>query len=176
MALKLLKIGSADKVGAAKEVREYFENLGFKIVEQDLDRPWGFYYYFDPRQTKKFISVFFGDVELSGIDTYLPLQPKVLVFESGKMNSWQYHHRRAEIWRVITNSMQAVLSKTDDETPAKTLEFGDVISFERGIRHRGGATPSEWCAVAEIWQHTDPNNLSNEEDIIRLQDNYGRAN
>ena len=28
--------------------------------------------------------------------------------------------------------------------------------------------------VAEIWQHTDKNNPSDEEDIIRVQDNFGR--
>jgi hypothetical protein len=28
--------------------------------------------------------------------------------------------------------------------------------------------------VAEIWQHTDPKNPSNEEDIVRLQDDFGR--
>jgi len=28
--------------------------------------------------------------------------------------------------------------------------------------------------VAEIWQHTDPKHPSNEEDIVRLQDDFGR--
>jgi hypothetical protein len=32
----------------------------------------------------------------------------------------------------------------------------------------------EWGAVAEIWIHTDAQNLSNEEDIHRLQDDYAR--
>jgi hypothetical protein len=29
--------------------------------------------------------------------------------------------------------------------------------------------------VAEIWQHTDPGNPSNEDDIVRLADDYSRA-
>ena len=28
--------------------------------------------------------------------------------------------------------------------------------------------------MAEIWQHTNPNEESNEEDIVRLQDDYNR--
>ncbi len=28
--------------------------------------------------------------------------------------------------------------------------------------------------VAEIWQHTDPTNPSEEDDIVRLQDDFGR--
>jgi mannose-6-phosphate isomerase len=28
--------------------------------------------------------------------------------------------------------------------------------------------------IAEIWQHTDPENPSDENDIVRLQDDFGR--
>ena len=28
--------------------------------------------------------------------------------------------------------------------------------------------------VSEIWQHTDPNNPSDENDIVRISDDYGR--
>lgn len=174
--LQILDIKSKDKLGAIQEVGLYFLKLGFKIAHDiDVLRPWGFYFYFDRDQTKKFADEFFGGVELKGIDTTLPLQPKVLVFEQGKLNSWQYHHRRSEIWRVITNSMQAVTSETDNEAPAKILKFGDVVNFTQGMRHRGGAVAGEWGAVAEIWQHTNPSNPSNEDDIVRLADDFGRA-
>jgi hypothetical protein len=29
--------------------------------------------------------------------------------------------------------------------------------------------------VAEIWQHTDPDHPSNEDDIVRVQDDFGRG-
>jgi hypothetical protein len=46
--------------------------------------------------------------------------------------------------------------------------------LKKGERHRliGFET---WGVVAEFWQHTDPTNPSNEEDIIRLQDDYSRV-
>jgi hypothetical protein len=31
-----------------------------------------------------------------------------------------------------------------------------------------------WGVVAEIWQHTDPAVPSDEDDIIRVQDDYNR--
>jgi hypothetical protein len=31
-----------------------------------------------------------------------------------------------------------------------------------------------WGIVAEIWRHTDVENPSNEEDIVRVQDDFGR--
>lgn len=169
-----LEIDSQDKLNAIQTVADYFTGKGFKIIELDALRPWGFYFYFDPAQTDKFVKEFFGGVELEGIDAELPLQPKVLVFEPGKMASWQYHHRRAEIWRVITDSARALQSDTDEQPPAQPMKFGDVVNFTQGARHRGGATEGAWAAVAEIWQHTDPAHPSDEDDIVRLQDDFGR--
>jgi mannose-6-phosphate isomerase-like protein (cupin superfamily) len=170
--MRLLEIKSKDRAGAIEEVRKYFES--YKIVYQELDRPWGFFFYFEPAETQKFADEFFEDVELTGIDINLPLQPKVLVFEPRKRLSWQYHHRRAEIWRCITEGCWVMTSPDDNQPDAKQIKFGDVVNSTAGIRHRAGAN-KEWGAVAEIWQHTDPDNLSDEQDVVRLQDDYGRS-
>jgi mannose-6-phosphate isomerase-like protein (cupin superfamily) len=169
----LLEIKSENKLGAIQEVANYFLSRDYKIVDADVLRPWGFYFYFDPIQTSKFSSEFFADVKLRGIDTSLPLQPKVLVFEPNKRLSWQYHNRRAEIWRCITKQCLVTTSLTDQADSPRLIKFGEVVNFTQGTRHRGCGT-DEWGAVAEIWQHTDPNNPSNETDIVRLQDDFGR--
>lgn len=172
--LKLLDIKSKDKLGAIQEVGQYFIKLGFKIIDIDVLRPWGFYFYFDVAQTEKFAKEFFEGVGLTGINTSLPLQPKVLVFEPGKRLSWQYHNRRAEIWRCITQSCWVMTSDDDQQPQPKPIKFGDVVNSTAGTRHRAGANDA-WGAVAEIWQHTDPRNPSDEEDVVRLQDDYGRT-
>jgi mannose-6-phosphate isomerase len=171
--LKLLQIDTNNKVEAIQIVGEYFIEQQFKITNLDVLKPWGFYFYFDPDQTKKFINTFFEGVKLDGIDTSLPLQPKVLVFQPNVLISWQYHDRRAEIWRCITKNCRVVMSETDEQPRPKTISFGDVVNYTRGLRHRGGGT-DEWGAVAEIWQHADPNHPSDEEDVVRLQDDFGR--
>ena len=140
----------------------------------DLGRPWGFYFYFDPDQTTKFTNEFFKGIDLEGIDASLPLQPKVLVFEPNKRVSWQYHNRRSEIWRCITEECQTSTSQSDEEGNPEIIKYGDVVNFTQGTRHRGGATKSGWGAVAEIWQHADPSHPSDEADIVRLQDDFGR--
>jgi mannose-6-phosphate isomerase len=173
--LDLLQIDANDKLTAVQEAANYFVAKGFKIIQMDLQRPWGFYFYFDTEQTSKFTDAFFSDVELEGIDTSLPLQPKVLVFEPGKMASWQYHHRRSEIWRCITKTCHYVISDTDKLASGKQIGFGDVVNFVQGKRHRGGSGDDQWAAVAEIWQHTDSNNPSDEDDIVRVQDDFGRS-
>ena len=66
-----------------------------------------------------------------------------------------------------------VRSHNDEETTSVLMTKGELINLEKGERHRlVGA--NEWGVVAEIWVHTDPENPSNEEDIVRLQDDYGR--
>ena len=49
---------------------------------------------------------------------------------------------------------------------------GDQIKLSQGERHRLVGL-ADYGVVAEIWQHTDQV-PSNEEDIIRVQDDYGR--
>jgi len=53
------------------------------------------------------------------------------------------------------------------------LKRGDTITLKKGERHRLVGL-NEWGIVAEIWIHTDANHPSDEEDIVRLQDDFGR--
>jgi mannose-6-phosphate isomerase len=51
--------------------------------------------------------------------------------------------------------------------------LGETITLKQGERHRLIGL-DDWGIVAEIWVHTDVNNPSNEDDIVRLQDDFGR--
>ena len=53
------------------------------------------------------------------------------------------------------------------------LNSGNQIKLAVGERHRLIGL-NNYAVVAEIWQHTDKNFPSNEDDIIRLKDDYGR--
>ncbi|MGB1362620.1 MAG: phosphoheptose isomerase, partial [Flavobacteriaceae bacterium] len=99
--------------------------------------------------------------------------PKILIVNPKARLSWQYHHRRAEIWRVYQGSVGIIRSNDDDQKSLITLNEGDQVRLKQGERHRLIGLEQQ-ALVAEIWQHTDPNNPSNEEDIVRLQDDFGR--
>ena len=101
------------------------------------------------------------------------LSPKILVVEPGKRLSWQYHHRRAEIWQCISGSVNVITSDTDEEAESQALNPGNQIRLSQGQRHRIVGL-STWGVLAEIWQHTDVNNPSDESDIVRVQDDFGR--
>ena len=49
----------------------------------------------------------------------------------------------------------------------------DQINICKKIRHRIIGT-NDYAIVAEIWIHTDKSNPSDENDIIRLQDDFNR--
>jgi hypothetical protein len=61
----------------------------------------------------------------------------------------------------------------DSENQSQILVTGDCVMLEKEERHRLIGLES-WAVIAEIWQHTDIENPSNEEDIVRLQDDFGR--
>ena len=88
--------------------------------------------------------------------------------------SWQYHHRRAEIWRVYRGAVGIIRSDDDDQKPLITLNEGDQVKLRKGERHRLIGLENQ-ALVAEIWQHTDPDHPSNEDDIVRVQDDFGRG-
>ena len=86
--------------------------------------------------------------------------------------SWQYHHRRAEIWRVYKGSV-GIIRSDDTQGAMEIYNEGDQITLKQGERHRLIGLDQQGI-VAEIWQHTDPNHPSDEDDIVRVQDDFGR--
>ena len=67
-----------------------------------------------------------------------------------------------------------VRSETDEETPMKTYRKGERVELAQGERHRLVGLEN-MGVVAELWQHTNPENPSSEEDIIRVQDDFKRT-
>ncbi len=153
------------------------ENLikakGFKVISKDFERPWGGFLVIDESQAQDFSNQFFKGLNVQTLKIRGKLSPKILIVKPKARLSWQYHQRRAEIWRVFKGECGIVRSDTDMENQMKIYNEGDQIKLEQGERHRLIGL-EEYCLVAEIWQHTDKNNPSNEEDIVRIQDDFGR--
>jgi mannose-6-phosphate isomerase len=168
-----IDLTSKDRVLVFQETEKYLSGLEFHIVKKDESRPWGGFFVINENQAEYFADLFFPETQLSTLYKTGKLSPKILLVEPQKRLSWQYHHRRAEIWRVLAGKVNVVTSFSDEESDVITLMAGQVISLEKGERHRLVGT-NEWGVVAEIWQHTDASHPSDEDDIVRLQDDYGR--
>ena len=155
------------------ETQELLRSHEFKIIKEDVSRPWGGFYVIDEKQAGAFAEHFFPDEDFAEINLTGRLSPKILMVAPGKRLSWQYHNRRAEIWRCVSGVAGVVTSDNDEENSATILKPGDIIKLKQGERHRLIGLES-WGIIAEIWQHTDASDFSDEDDIVRLQDDFGR--
>lgn len=155
------------------KIQKKVEKLGFRIDKQDRERPWGGFFVIDESQAPQFIAHYFPHLSLVDFSGYKKLSPKILLVAPNKRLSWQYHFRRAEIWKVIGGTAGVVVSDTDEQTELQKLSLGTIVNLHQGERHRLVGL-DEWGIIAEIWQHTDPSNPSDEDDIVRVQDDFGR--
>jgi len=168
-----LELKSTDKAGIFAEVEKYLNDLKLGIVAKDQERPSSGFFVIDEEQAQQFGKLFFPEIDLASLRISGKLSPKILLVQPDKRLSWQYHHRRAEIWRVIGGTAGVVTSLTDVEADKVELKSGDTIRLSQGQRHRLIGL-KEWGVIAEIWQHTDATNPSDENDIVRVQDDFGR--
>lgn len=151
------------------EIKEKIKSDGFNIVGGEI-RVWGEFWYIDESQVEKFANTYFDNINWNS-DDFSPnsprLTPKILHIYPGKQLSWQYHSRRAEHWRVLENEVGVIISDTDELGAMQTYYPDDYIFIKQGKRHRLLGLETD-CLLAEIWQHSDKNNPSDEFDIFRL--------
>jgi mannose-6-phosphate isomerase len=154
-------------------VQSELEDQNFRIVDKDHNRTWGGFFVIAEYQAQRFGDLYFDGLDASSLKISAKLSPKILVVAPTKRLSWQYHHRRAEIWRVIQGQAGVVRSNSDSENDLEILNVGATVALFQGERHRLVGL-KDYAVVAEFWKHTDVDNPSAEEDIFRLQGNFGR--
>jgi len=89
---------------------------------------------------------------------------KIITVEPGGTLSLQYHHRRAEFWVVLDEGLEVTIGERVWR-PAPNEE----IYIPREARHRLRSIGPNPARIMEIWLGD-----SDEADIVRLEDTYGR--
>lgn len=156
-----------------ESVRKQLDDYNLTIVYEDQSRPWGGFFVLSEDQIERFIKLHFSHLDKSTFQVANKLSPKILVVAPKCRLSWQYHHRRGEFWTVVKGPVKVAISDTDHEQEIVTLHDGETIRLTQGQRHRLIGT-DDWGVVAEIWQHTVADMPSDENDIVRVQDDFGR--
>lgn len=164
---------NTEKKSVFEQIEAELKKENFTIISQDQTRPWGGFFVLDESQAEVFALKFFPHLKMTEIQITNKLSPKILIVAPHKRLSWQYHFRRAEIWKVLAGVVGVKTSATDEEGEIQELAPGSFIKLEKGERHRLIGLEA-WGIVAEIWQHTNPENPSDEDDIVRVQDDFGR--
>ncbi|MGH9930744.1 MAG: phosphomannose isomerase type II C-terminal cupin domain [Pyrinomonadaceae bacterium] len=84
----------------------------------------------------------------------------------GKRLSYQKHAQRAEHWVVVQGTAKVTLDDRDI-----ILEAGQAIDIRVGAAHRMENTGKETLVFIEVQR----GGYLGEDDIVRLQDDFGRA-
>lgn len=137
------------------------------------DKPWGAYLRISDSTLPQFYAAYWADADVPEPGDHLKLAPKILIVAPGARLSLQYHFRRREHWRILDGPVTVACGKDEGSVVESVYHAGDVLHLPCGDWHRliGMQT---WGRVAEIWEHTDPARPSDEDDIVRVQDDYGR--
>ena len=152
---------------------EILRSQNLKVVDKDTDRPWGGFFVISEGNAQDFSNIYFNGLNTEELKVSGKLSPKILIIAPNKRLSWQYHHRRSEIWKIVSGEIKVVTSHDDKERKEQILKEGDKIRLYKGERHRIIGL-GDYAVVAEIWIHTDKDNPSDENDIVRVQDDFDR--
>ena len=155
------------------KIFEIVTSQKLKVIDKDTDRPWGGFFVISENNAQDFSNIYFNGLNTEELKISGKLSPKILIIAPNKRLSWQYHKRRSEIWKVVSGEIKVVTSHDDIERKEEILKEGDEIMLSKGERHRIIGL-DEYAVVSEIWIHTDKNNPSDENDIVRIQDDFNR--
>ena len=91
---------------------------------------------------------------------------KTIEVQPGQRLSYQQHQRRSEHWFVVSGGGVVTLDGGDRE-----VRRGDAVDVPAGVAHRVRNTGPVPLVFVEV-QHGD---YFGEDDIVRLDDDYGRS-
>jgi mannose-6-phosphate isomerase-like protein (cupin superfamily) len=162
-----------DKDNVISDIESLIINDEFVVAETDFTKPWGAYFRLQNDDAERFIDTYFADIK-DQFETFEGLSPKYLLVAPGERLSWQYHFNRAEHWRVLNGTVGVKLAD-DDTEPEEYVQKteGELVQFPALKRHRLIGLDN-WGVVVEIWQHINPEQASDESDIVRVADDYVR--
>lgn len=89
---------------------------------------------------------------------------KIITVNPGQSLSLQYHNRRSEFWIVLDKGLEITVGKRVWQP-----EENEEIFIPQKAPHRLRCVGQKPARVMEIWMGD-----SDEEDIVRLKDEYGR--
>jgi mannose-6-phosphate isomerase-like protein (cupin superfamily) len=116
-----------------------------RVDSTKVDKPWGY------------------ELRWAITDRYLG---KVLHIKKGEALSLQYHERKDEFLYVMKGAIDMELGGGDGTLTTHRMKAGDTLHITPGTRHRPTAVED-----TDIFEVSTPEI----DDVVRLEDRYGRA-
>jgi mannose-6-phosphate isomerase-like protein (cupin superfamily) len=146
--------------------------FGLEVREVDSTRPWGGYVRFSRSSLAGVVAAYWQGVHVKHAD--LDLDAKILLVAPGQRLSLQSHEKRAELWRVLEGPVTIPMGCCEEALEERLVRPVEAVRIPCGWLHRAAAPERNWGIIAELWQHEDPADPSDESDIVRHADDYGR--
>jgi mannose-1-phosphate guanylyltransferase/mannose-6-phosphate isomerase len=115
------------------------------VVHREVARPWGSY---------------------DSIDRGERFQVKRIMVKPGARLSLQMHHHRAEHWIVVRGTARVTCGERVFDLAENESTF-----IAQGVKHRLENPTDQPLEIIEV----QSGNYLGEDDIVRFEDNYGRA-
>ena len=177
---------SRDKEWRFARIMAEARGFGLEVEQVVNDRPWGGWVRFSRGSHEGFRDAYWRGFlsehwtreldqcfRAAGERANAPaLDAKLLLVAPRERLSLQAHSRRSELWRVLEGPIVVVLGKGLEELSDREVRPGEVLRIPCGHLHRLTAPASSWGVVAEFWHHEDPKDPSDEDDIIRYDNDY----
>jgi mannose-6-phosphate isomerase len=116
-----------------------------RVERSRVEKPWGY------------------ELRWAITDRYLA---KVLHINRGEALSLQYHERKDEYLYLVSGSVEIELGSAGGTLERHRMNAGDTLHIGPGTRHRLTALDD-----TDIYEVSTPE----VEDVVRLEDRYGRA-
>ena len=94
---------------------------------------------------------------------------KRIIVKPGQRLSYQYHHKRSECWVVVQGRATVTLDGKDFEYESDN-QLGNIVNIPVGTKHRVRNDEE----IDLIFIETQTGTYFGEDDIVRLEDDYGR--
>jgi mannose-6-phosphate isomerase len=130
------------------------EHAKRNVMIERVQRPWGWYESIDEAS--------YGQTGF---------QVKRIGVHAGKQISLQKHAQRAEHWVVVRGTAVVTLGQPDGSLREVTLQVGQHCDIAIGQIHRLANRTNEPVEIVEV----QLGSYLGEDDITRLQDDFGRA-
>lgn len=118
---------------------------GSPFLGRRVDKPWGY------------------ELIWAETDRYAG---KTLHIEAAEVLSFQYHVRKDETIHLLEGSLEVERQMAGEERQSFRMTPGESLHIPAGCRHRLRAV--ERCVVLEV-------STPELDDVVRLEDNYGRV-
>lgn len=113
-----------------EQIKKELQGKGLTIASFDFERPWGGFFVIDEEQAQDFADLYFDGFNVDKLRVAGKLSPKILLVKPSARLSWQYHHRRAETWKVIEGSVGIIKSLDDTEGELINYQSEEIIILQ----------------------------------------------